>query len=452
MPHNLARHFSFGGLVKYTSPSMAMMVIMSIYIIVDGFFVSNFVGSGALAAINFAFPIVLILGTFGYMIGAGGSALIAKTLGEGDKEKAHALFSFLVLFAVVLGVILTILGILLLPLILSAMGAEGKLLEDSIAYGSILMYVLLFDILQFSFQSFIMTAGKPKLGMVFTLAAGVTNALLDYICIAVLGWGLQGAALATVAGCAVGGIAPIIYFFSNNSSLLHFTKPRADAKQIFKALSNGSSEMVSNISMSVVTLVYDIQLLHYLGENGVAAYSIMGYVSLIFLGIFEGYITGVSPLFSFQFGAKNYRELRSLFKKSIYIVALLGIVMFVASRLLARPIALLFVGYDAELTDLTTDAFLVFSLAYLIIGFNLFGSGLFTALNNGLVSAILSFSHTFLFEITAIVLLPLYFGPFAIWYSAAVGELVSLAVVIFFVLWLGPRYGLFSRKMKKVEE
>ncbi len=444
MPHNLACHFSFFGLIKYTAPSMAMMVILSIYVIIDGFFVSNFVGSGALAAVNFAYPIILILGTFGYMIGAGGSALIAKTLGEGDKEKAQGIFSFLVLFAVVLGIVLTILGILFLPMILKAMGAEGQLLEDSMAYGSILMYGLVFDVLQFSFQSFIMTAGKPKLGMVFTIAAGITNALLDYICIVVLGWGLQGAALATVCGCAVGGIVPLVYFFFNKTSLLHFSKPRADLKHFFKTVSNGASEMVSNVSMSVIVLVYDIQLLLYLGEDGVAAYSVIGYVSLVFVGVFEGYITGASPLISYQHGAKNHGELRSLFKKSLCIIGLIGIVMFISSRLLARPIALLFVGYDSGLTDLTAHAFFIFSLSYLIIGFNLFGSGLFTALNNGLVSAFLSFTHTFLFEIAAIIGLPLLFGASSIWYSAALGELVSLIVVVYFIAWLGPKYSLFS--------
>ena len=442
MAVDMGKHFSVGALLRYVAPSVAMMIFMSIYSVVDGFFVSNFVSSTALAAVNLTFPIVLILGTIGYMMGTGGSALVAKTLGEGDPVRANQLFSLLVYVSIGAGVLFSALGLICLRPLLAALGAQGELLDLCMTYGLVLMGGLVFDVLQYSFQSLVMTAGKPKLGMWFTVAAGVTNIVLDWLFIAVLGFGIAGAAWATVAGCAVGGVGPLLYFARPNSSLLRLGRARADWRALGKAAANGSSEMVANLSLSLVSTVYNVQLLRLLGEGGVAAYGVIMYVGFVFLGVFLGYSVGCAPLMSYQFGAKNQLEMRSLFRKSLGIVGALGVVMFAATRLLAHPVSALFVGYDAQLMELTEHAFALYSLAFLIMGFNVYGSSLFTSLNNGLVSALISFLRSFVFEVGAVLLLPALLGPDGVWISVSVAEVAALAIAVFFVVWLGPKYGL----------
>lgn len=442
MAVDMSKHFSVGALLRYTAPSIGMMAFLSIYGVVDGFFVSNFVGSTALAAVNFTYPVFMILGTIGYMVGTGGSAIVAKTLGEGDQGRANRLFSLFIYASIAAGLLFTALGIPLLRPLLSALGAQGSLLEESLAYGTVLMVGLVFDILQYIFQSLVMTAGKPKLGFWFTVGAGVVNIALDFLFIGVLGWGIAGAAWATIAGCAVGGAGPLLYFARPNESALRLRRTSIDWRSLGRAAANGSSEMVTNVAMSLVSIVYNAQLLRIMGSDGVAAYGVIMYVSLLFAGAFLGYSVGCAPLMSYQYGAKNQVEMRSLFRKSLGIVAVFGVVMFVATRLLAHPISELFVGYDAELMDLTEHAFFVFSIAFLLMGFSVYGSSLFTALNNGLVSALISFLRTIVFEIGAVMLLPLVLGPDGIWWSVTVAEVAALAITAFFIVWLTPKYGL----------
>lgn len=442
----MSQHFSIGELLRYTAPSVGMMVFLSVYGIVDGFFVSNFVGSTALAAVNFVWPIYIILGTIGYMMGTGGGALVAKTLGEGDEERANSLFSLFVYVSLVAGVLFSAAGIVLLHPLLGALGVQGAMLDECMAYGYILMFGVVFDVLQYNFQNLVMTAGKPKLGFAFTVAAGVTNMLLDWLFICVFGWGVAGAAFATVAGCAVGGVAPIVYFALPNSSLLRLGRACVDWRALGKAMANGSSEMVSNLALSLVSIVYNVQIMHLLGEQGVAAYGVIMYVAFVFISVFLGYSVGAAPLMSFQYGARRTDEMRSLFKKSLAIIGVFGVAMFVITRLLSHPISLVFVGYDAQLMQLTEHAFSLYSIAFLIMGFSMYGSSLFTALNNGLVSAIISFVRSFVFEIGSVLLLPLVLGPDGIWLSVTLAEVASVILTAFFVVWLAPKYGLLEER------
>ena len=443
---DMSAHFSIPALLKYTAPSVGMMIFVAIYEVVDGFFVSNYVSSTALAAVNIAYPVFLILGTLGYMMGTGGSAIVARTYGEGKPQRANELFSLFVYASIAGGIAFTVIGIPLLPLLFTLMGAQGELLELSVAYGTILMFGLVLDVLQYIFQNLTMAAGKPKVGFWSTVAAGVTNIVLDALFVGVLGWGIEGAAIATVAGLAFGGLIPLAYFLMPNSSMLRLGRCTLDWGALRAAAGNGSSEMVSNIAMSLVAIVYNIQLLKFIGEPGVAAYGVIGYVALVFAGVFMGYSVGAAPLMSFQHGNGNKAEMRSLFKKGTAIMAVCGVVMFILTRVLAAPLATLFVGYDESLMELTVHAFSIYSTAFLLMGLNLFASSLFTSLSNGKVSALLSFMRTLVFEIGCAFLLPLVLGGDGIWYSVIVAEVLALAMSVGSVLWLGPVYGIVPRR------
>ncbi|MGN0039242.1 MAG: MATE family efflux transporter [Coriobacteriales bacterium] len=443
---DMSAHFSIPALLKYTAPSVGMMVFVSIYEVVDGFFVSNYVNSTALAAVNIAYPVFLILGTIGYMMGTGGSAIVARTYGEGDPKRANELFSLFVYASIAGAVAFTVAGIPLLPLLFALMGAQGELLEMSVSYGTILMFGLVLDVLQYIFQNLTMTAGKPKVGFWATVAAGVTNIALDALFVGFLGWGIEGAAIATVVGLAFGGLIPLVYFLLPNSSMLRLGRCSLDWRALGAAAANGSSEMVSNIAMSLVAIVYNTQLLKFIGEPGVAAYSVIGYVALFFAGVFMGYSVGAAPLMSFQHGNGNKAEMRSLFKKGTSIMAVCGVVMFLLTRVAAVPLSMLFVGYDEGLMELTVHAFSIYSTAFLLMGLNMFASSLFTSLSNGKVSAALSFMRTLVFEIGCAFLLPLVLGPDGIWYSVIVAEVLALAMSAACVLWLGPVYGIVERR------
>ena len=436
----MSKHFSTGDLVRYTLPSIGMMIFTSIYIAVDGFFVSNFVGGTALAAVNFAFPIAMVLGTVGYMLGTGGSAIVAKTRGEGDAVRANELFSLFVYASIAGGLAFSVVGAATLAPLLSALGAEGALFDDAYVYGLILMCGLVFDVLQYVFQGLVMTAGKPKLGFWVTVGAGMTNIVLDALFVAGFGWGIIGAAIATLLGKVVGSVAPLVYFARPNTSPLRLGRAALDWHALGKAAFNGSSEMVTNLAISLVSIVYNVQLLNMLGENGVAAYGVIMYVSFAFIAVFIGYSVGSGPLMSYQYGAQNRIEMRNLFKNSLVIVGVAGACMFAITRFAAGPLADVFVGYDAELRELTVHAFEIYSVSLLLVGFNMYGSSLFTALNNGLVSAVISFVRTFVFEIGAVLVLPLLLGPDGIWYSVSIAEAAALVLTTVFCKWLLPRY------------
>ncbi len=391
----LSDNFSVGRLIRFTLPSIIMMVFTSIYGVVDGFFVSNFVGKTSFAAVNFIMPILMMLGAVGFMFGTGGSALIAKTLGEGKVEKANKLFSLFIYISAGLGVIISTVGIIFLPHAASVLGAEGQLLGNCISYGRTVLLALPCYILQLEFQSFFITAEKPQLGLAVTIISGVTNMVLDALL--VIPFGLIGAAAATATSQIIGGIIPVIYFICPNKSLLRIGKTFFDGWGLLKTCANGSSELMSNISMSLVGMLYNIQLLKYAGENGVAAYGVMMYVNFIFISAFIGYSIGSAPIISYHYGAQNHRELNSLLKKSLCILGAFATVMFTIGEALARPLSAIFVSYDSKLMELTVDGFKIFGVSFLFSGFAIFFSNFFTALNDGLTSAVISFMRTLVF-------------------------------------------------------
>ena len=434
-------HYNYRRLLRFTFPSIVMLVFTSIYGVVDGFFVSNFVGKTPFAAVNFIYPLLIMLGSVGFMFGTGGTALISRTMGEGDFKKANETFSMLVWTSAILGVVLAALGFFLLRPVASAMGAEGEMLAGCELYGGIILLSLPFYVLQYEFQCLFATAGKPKLGLFVTVAAGVTNMALDALFTAVLPWGLAGAAAATALSQLVGGVIPLIYFGRKNSSLLRLTRFRFDFRALTKACGNGSSEFLSSVSGSLVSMLYNIQLLKYAGENGVAAYGVLMYVNMIFLAIFIGYSVGVAPVIGFQYGAGNRAELHSLLKKSLTIIGGTAVLMFAAGELLAEPLTLLYVGYDAELLALTLRAFSIFSFSFLLAGFSIFGSAFFTALNNGAVSAVISFLRTLVFQIFAVLTFPLLWDIDGIWLSIVGAEVMAVVVTVIFLFAKRKKYG-----------
>ena len=430
-PIQLSDHFTYRRLLRFTLPSIAMMIFTSIYGVVDGFFVSNFVGKTPFAAVNFIMPVLMILGCLGFMFGTGGSALVAMTMGMGDYKKAREIFSLLIYVAIGSGILIAALGIAFLPAIASALGAEGEMLEGCVTYGRIILLAVPAYMLQYAFQSFFVTAEKPQLGLAVTIAAGVTNMVLDALLVAVFQFGLVGAAAATALSQVVGGVIPLIYFARPNTSTLRLGKTKWDGRALGKACVNGSSELMTNIAMSLVSMLYNIQLMKYAGENGVAAYGVLMYVCMIFLAVFIGYTVGVAPVIGFHYGAANHDELKGLRKKSFRIIGLCAVVMFLlAEFLLAEPLAALFVGYDPELMALTLHAFKIFSFVFLFAGFAIFGSGFFTALNNGLISALIAFLRSLVFEAGFVLLLPLVFGMDGIWISTAAAELVAATLAL----------------------
>lgn len=436
----LSDHFSYGRLLRFTLSSIIMMIFTSIYGVVDGFFVSNYAGKTPFAAVNFIMPVLMILGCIGFMFGTGGGAYIAKTMGEGKKQKAQELFSMVIYLAILCGIVLALLGILFLRPIAAMLGAEGQLLEDSVRYGRIILLAIPAFILQYAFQCLFVTAEKPRLGLYVTVAAGLTNMVLDALFVAVFRWGLEGAAAATALSQCVGGIIPLIYFACPNSSALRLTKYKFDGNALRKICMNGSSELMSNISMSIVSMLYNVQLLHYAGENGVAAYGVLMYVAMIFQAAYIGYAVGASPIISYHYGAQNHGELKSMLRKSLVLVGIFAVVMFAAALLFARPLAMLFVGYDAQLLQLTIHAFMIFSFSFLFSGFAIWGSSFFTALNDGLTSALISFLRTLVFQIAAVLIFPIFWGIDGIWFSIVAAEVMAVMVSTAFLVGKQKRY------------
>lgn len=436
----LSDHFSFKKLLRFTFPSILMMIFTPIYSVVDGFFVSNFVGKTPFAAVNFIMPFLMLLGALGFMFGTGGSALIAKTLGEGKPDKAKGLFSLFLYVTLICGVVMAALGIVLIRPIAAWLGAEGTMLEQCVLYGRVILMALPAYMLQYEFQSFFATAEKPQLGLGFTVAAGLTNMALDALFVAVFRWGLVGAAAATALSQAVGGLAPLCYFGRPNASLLRLTKPEFDGRALRKACANGSSELLSNISMSIVGMLYNLQLMKYAGEDGVAAYGVLMYVNMIFLAAFIGYSVGTAPIVGFHYGLGNHSELKSLLRKSLLIVGAFSILMLGLAEGLGGPLARVFVGYDPALFDLTHRGFLIYSFSFLFAGISIFGSSFFTALNNGLVSALISFLRTFLFQTGAVLIFPLLWGIDGVWLSIVAAELMAAVVTALLLIRKREQY------------
>lgn len=430
MEIKLSDHFTYGRLFRFVLPSIVMMIFTSIYGVVDGFFVSNYVGKIEFAAVNLIMPFPMLLGAFGFMIGTGGSALVAMTLGEGKKKEANKIFSMLIKVTIIVGIVLSVLGILFTREIAIALGATPDLLEHCVTYGRLLLVAIIPFMLQNVFQSFLVTAEKPTLGLVVTVIAGLTNVVLDFLLIGVFQGGVVGAALATGISQVVGGVIPLIYFARDNTSELRLVSSKVDFKILAKTCFNGSSELMTNVSLSVVNMLYNLQLINYAGENGVAAYGVIMYVNFIFVAVFIGYSIGTAPLIGYNYGAGNYNEMKNVFKKSIKFNVVSGILMCAVAIMMSGVLAGIFVGYDAELLAMTKRGFSIYSLSFVVMGMNIYGSSFFTALGDGLRSALISFLRTLLFQMIAVLVLPLVLGLDGIWMAIVVAELVALVVTI----------------------
>ncbi|MBQ3558297.1 MAG: MATE family efflux transporter [Agathobacter sp.] len=432
MEIKLSDHFTYGRLFRFVLPSIGMMIFTSIYGMVDGFFVSNFVGKTEFAAVNLIMPFPMMLGAFGFMIGTGGSALVAMTLGQGKKKEANEIFSMLIKVLLIAGVIMSVAGILFTREIAIFLGATEDLLEHCVIYGRLLLVALTPFMLQNVFQSFLVTAEKPDLGLKITIAAGLTNIVLDYLFIGVFHWGLVGAAAATGISQVVGGGLPLLYFIRENDSELQLVSSKIDFKMLGKACFNGSSELMTNVSLSLVNMLYNLQLMKYAGENGVAAYGVIMYVNFIFVGVFIGYAFGSAPIIGYNYGASNQEEMKNVYKKSLIFNIVSGILMCIVAILFAGFLAGIFVGYDAELYEMTKRGFAIYSISFVVMGLNIYASSFFTALGNGLISAILSFLRTLLFQIVCVLVLPLIWELDGIWLAIVAAE--GLALVLSFAM------------------
>ena len=445
MKIQLSDNFTYSKLIRFVLPSVGMMIFMSIYGVVDGFFVSNYAGKTPFAAVNLIMPFLFILATVGFMFGTGGSALVAKAFGEQKPDMANRWFSLFVYISFIIGVILAVVSLIFLRPICRLLGAQGQLLDNCMVYGSIILLALPFNILQFLFQSFCVTAEKPNLGLWSTVSSGVTNMVLDAVLVVLLPqpWKLAGAAVATALAQCVGGIVPLIYFARPNSSILHLGKTRFDGKALWQASINGSSEFMSNIAMNLVGILYNLQLLAYAGEDGIAAYGVMMYVSMIFNGAFIGYSIGTSPIISYHYGAQNHPQLQNIFKKSCVILSCLGLAMLLSAELSAVPLSAIFVSYSQPLMDMTVRGFRIYSLAFPFIGFAIFGSGFFTALSDGLTSAAISFLRTLVFQVAAVILLPLIWELDGIWASVVAAEVTCVVLCAIFLIAKRKKYHYF---------
>ncbi len=441
MEIKLSDHFTYKRLFRFVLPSIVMMIFTSVYGVVDGLFVSNFAGKTEFAAVNLIMPFPMLLGAFGFMVGTGGSAIVSKTLGEGKKEKANEYFSMLVYVTIVIGMVLSVLGIVFLRMVAERMGATKELLEPCVTYGRLLLCALTPFMLQNVFQSFLVVAEKPELGLKITVAAGLTNVVLDFVMIGVCGWGVVGAALATGISQIVGGVVPLCYFASKkNRSVLRLVKAKMDWSIFGKTCLNGSSEMMTNLSMSLVNMLYNYQLMEYAGENGVAAYGVIMYVNFIFVAVFIGYSIGIAPIVGYNYGAGNQEELQNVYGKSVRFNVASGVIMCGTALLFAGVLAQIFVGYDATLFAMTKRGFAIYSVSFVVMGMNIFGSAFFTALGNGVVSAFISFLRTLLFQIVAVLVLPRAFGLDGIWGAIVAAEVAALIVTIGFLAVQKKKY------------
>ena len=431
MDIQISDHFNYRKLIRFTLPTIAMMIFTSIYGVVDGIFVSNFVGSDAFAAVNLIMPVLMILGSIGFMIGTGGSALVSKTLGEGKAQKAKEIFTMLVFVVILLGTILALVGIVLIRPIARLLGADEVLLEYCVVYGRILLLGNVPFMLQNTFQSFLVVAERPQMGLKISVAAGVTNMILDFVFVYLLRWGIVGAGVATVTSQLVGSVIPLLYFVKKNPSPLHLVRFEWDKGALIKSCTNGSSEMMTNLSMSLVNMLYNFQLMRLAGADGVSAYGIIMYVSFIFVSVYIGYSIGATPIISFHYGAGNHAELKNLFKKSLTIIVVASIALTGVAEITSDMLAGVFVSYDANLLEMTAIAVRLYSLSYLFSGINILASGIFTAFNDGLVSAVISFLRTLLFQVVMVLLLPMLFGLNGIWLAIVVAEIMALAVSVF---------------------
>ena len=433
MKIELSEHFTYKKLIRFTLPSIFMMIFTSIYGVVDGFFVSNYVGANAFASVNLIMPVIILLSAVGFMVGTGGNALVSMILGQQDEKRASEVFSTLIYLLIIVGISVSIIMAIMMPRVARLLGATDAMMGDAVLYGRISMVSLTFFMLQTSFQSLMITAARPNFGLYITIMAGVTNMILDMVFVGILGLGVSGAAWATVSSEIVGGVTPFIYFISPNKSKLHLMKTRFEYKSILKVLSNGASEFMTIISSSFVNMLYNIQLIRIVGENGVAAFGVIMYINFIFTGILFGYAFGSSSIVSYHYGSGNEKELQNLFSKSVRIITVASIISFSLAQIFAVTLVRIFFGYSMELMEMTVSGFRLFSFSYLILGFNGYASSLFTALNNGRVSAIIAFGRTLVFQCLSILILPKIFGLNGVFSAVISAELLSVIVSTYFI-------------------
>ena len=437
----LSEHFTYSKLLKFTLPSMVMMVFTSIYGVVDGVFVSNYVGSESFAAVNLIMPFLMILGAVGFMLGSGGSALVSYTLGTGDSKRANEIFSLLIYVLIGLGAVFTVGGILFLAPMSRFLGADETMLPICVSYGRIVLSAMIPFMLQSTFQSFLVTAERPNLGLYVTVAAGVANMVLDTLFIAVFKWGVIGAALATAISQWIGGVVPLLYFALPNKSKLHLCRTQFDLRSLIKASTNGASEFMTNISMSIVNMLYNWQLMRLAGSDGVAVYGVIMYVSFIFAALFIGYSMGSAPIVGYHCGAGNKSELKNLLGKSFRLILTFQIILTIVAEAGAPFLAGIFVRYNTNLLDMTVHAFRSYSISFLFMGFSIYASSFFTALNDGFVSAVISFCRTMIFETGAVIILPFFLGVSGIWYSIIAAEFMAVCLSLFFLIRKAKKYG-----------
>ena len=440
MEIKLSDHFTYRRLLRFVLPSIVMMIFTSIYGVVDGLFVSNFAGKTEFAAVNLIMPFPMLLGAFGFMIGTGGSAIVSQKLGEGKKDKANEVFSMLIKVTIVAGIILSVIGIIFTRQIAEFMGASDEMMEFCVMYGRILLCALTPFMLQNVFQSFLVTAERPGLGLVVTVAAGVTNIILDFLMIGVFKWGVVGAALATGISQLVGGFVPYFFFLKKNTNGLRIVKAQIDWMALLRTCTNGSSELMTNVSMSLVNMLYNYQLIKYAGENGVAAYGVIMYVNFIFVSIFIGYAIGTAPIVGYNYGAGNHKELKNVFGKSVRFNVVSGMIMSLLAITLSGVLAKIFVGYDKDLFDMTKEGFSIYSISFIMMGMNIFSSAFFTALGDGSISAAISFLRTLLFQVIAVLMLPVIFQLQGIWMAIVVAEACALVISIVFLVGKRKKY------------
>ena len=440
MQIQLSDHFTYNRLFRFVLPSIIMMIFTSIYGVVDGLFVSNFVGKTPFAALNLIYPFIQVLGVVGFMLGTGGSAYVGKTLGEGKKEEANKYFSLLIYTAIIAGVVLAILGIVFVRPVARFLGADDAMIDYCVIYARVILAALPAFMLQNMFQSFLITAEKPTMGLIITVAAGCTNMFLDWLFIVAFNWGLDGAALATAMSQCVGGIVPLLYFLRKDHRLLYLTQTEFNGRVLWYSCSNGISELLSNVSMSIVSMLYNFQLMRVAGEDGIAAYGVIMYVQFIFVAIYIGYSIGTAPIISYNYGAGNHVELQNIFKKSAVIVINCSVALTTIALLLAGPLSRLFVGYDETLFAMTQRGFQLCSFSFLFCGMGIFGSSLFTALNNGIVSAVISFLRSVVFQVIAVIILPIFWGIDGIWASVTMAEMAGMVITLLFVVKLKKKY------------
>lgn len=441
MEIKLSDHFTYRRLLRFVIPSIVMMIFTSVYGVVDGLFVSNFVGKTEFAAVNLIMPFPMLFIAFGFMIGTGGSALVSMLLGQGEKQKANEVFSMLVKVTIAAGGIMAALGIVFIRQIAHFLGATEELMEPCVVYGRLLLVALVPFMLQSIFQNFMVTAEKPKLGLCITVLAGLTNVVMDFVLIGIFRWGVVGAAVASGLGQIVGGVVPLLYFMRENTSELRIVSSKIDWGMLGEACFNGSSEMMTNLSIALVNMLYNLQLIKYAGENGVAAYGVIMYVNFIFISAYLGYSIGSAPIIGYNYGSGNREEMRNVFRKSLIFNVFAGVFMCIAAIGLSGFLAGVFVNYDAALFQMTKRGFSIYSIAFLVMGLNIYGSSFFTALGNGLVSALISFLRTLVFQIVAVLWLPVIWGLDGIWFAVVAAEAMALVVTVWFWVTKQGEYG-----------